>query len=416
MADLIDQTITEPNPSPTPSNNRILHLDIFRGFAILGIFMVNILVMNTSFLYRNDWIVENASSINDAAYWFLEMFFFSKFFPIFSFLFGIGVALQIRSLKAKKMDSTLFLFRRFTALFIFGMAHLLFIWSGDILHLYAMFGFVLMLMYRANTTVILLSAILLFFFPYFDDIYQYIIDFFSADPQSELMRMYRNDIAYIKTNGSYSSDVSLRISEYAFFLNVVISFIIPIALTMAILGLYIVKKGIIDRIESFVHKIRIPFLIVFVVIVSYRFIFRYWILEHFNIEYGSLLSFFLWTIYCVSEIMLSFAYLIIIVYLLKTKFWKKLLSPLKYVGRMAFTNYIMQSVIGYLIMQTFGYYESFSPSQCILIVLIVFACQIPLSWFWLKYFKFGPLEWLWRCISYWKILPIKKGKLKFLNR
>ena len=132
--------------------------------------MVNILVMNVSFIYRADWIIENASWINEKAYWLLEMFFFSKFFPIFSFLFGIGVALQIRSLTARKANSTFFLLRRFLALFVFGIAHILLLWSGDILHLYALFGFVLMLMYRAPAIVIFLSAIALFIFPYFDDL------------------------------------------------------------------------------------------------------------------------------------------------------------------------------------------------------------------------------------------------------
>lgn len=413
MSELIDQSNLQSLPKPTQSANRILHLDIFRGFAILGIFMVNILVMNVSFVYRGDWLIENASRMNEAAYWFLEMFFFSKFFPIFSFLFGIGVALQIRSLKTKNANSTLFLFRRFSALFVFGIAHILFIWSGDILHLYAAFGFVLMLMYRTPPIVILLTAIAVFIFPYFDDIYQFVLNDIKANPASELTRKTREEIVNLKINGSYESGMGLRISEYGFMMEFVISVIIPIALTMTLLGLYTVKKGIIDRIDAYVSKIVVPFVILLVAFLAYRFTFLYWMLPSGKIEFGSMLSFALWSLYFVSEIMLSFSYLIIIVYLLRSGFGKKLLSPLKYVGRMAFTNYIFQSVVGYLIMRTFGYYESFSPSECILLVLIIFTFQIPLSWLWLKYFQFGPLEWLWRCISYWKVLPIRKTLAKY---
>lgn len=408
MAEPINHSNHKSHSKPTDSSNRILHLDIFRGFAILGIFMVNILVMNVSFVYRGDWLIENASWINDKAYWFLEMFFFSKFFPIFSFLFGIGVALQIRSLKAKKTRSTLFLIRRFTALFIFGLLHILFIWSGDILHLYALFGFVLMLLYRASPKVILISAIALFIFPYFDEMYLYLLDYFSVNPAAGLTEMTRKDIVDLKLNGSFFSGIGLRISEYGFMLNFVVSIIIPVALTMSILGLYVVKKGIIDRIEAYVTKILVPFIVLLIILLAYRFTFQYWLLPTGKIQFGTLLSFGLWTLYFVSEIMLSFSYLIIIVFLLRSNFGKKLLSPLQYVGRMAFTNYILQSVIGYLMMRAFGYYESFSPSECILIVVIVFACQIPLSWYWLKHFQFGPLEWIWRCISYWKPLPIRR--------
>ena len=413
MAELIDQFTSKLSTSPTSANNRIIHLDVFRGFAILGIFMVNILVMNVSFVYRGEWLVENVSWINDLAYWCLDLFFFSKFFPIFSFLFGIGVALQIRSLRAKNANSTLFLIRRFSALFLFGVAHVLFIWSGDILHLYAAFGFVLMFMYRAHTTLILLAAIAIFFFPYFDEIYHSILDYFAVNPSTELAEMERREIFGLKLYGSYSSGIELRISEYGFILPFVVSFIIPIALPMTLLGLYVVKKGIIDRIDAFVHKVRFKFLTIMIIAIATRFIIIYWVVPTFNPEIGSNFSFWLMTAYIVCETMISFAYLWIIVYLLRSNFGKKLLSPLQYVGRMAFTNYILQSVIGYLIMRTFGYYESFSPAECILIVLVVFACQIPLSWYWLKHFKFGPLEWLWRCISYWKILPIKKVETKF---
>lgn len=409
MAENLDSTTNSETLNPTSSNNRILHLDIFRGFAILGIFMVNILVMNVSFVYRGAWLMETSSTINDAAYWFLEMFFFSKFFPIFSFLFGIGVALQIRSLKMKPINSSIFLTRRFLALLVFGVSHILFIWSGDILHLYALFGFVLILMYRTPPIVILLSAFVLVFFPYFDDMYVYITKFFEFDPEAGLIEYSRTQIADLKTSGSYVSGMELRIAEYGFMSTFVISIIVPFALAMTLLGLYTVKKGIIDRIDAFVTKIVGPFLLIFILILSFRFVYRYWMIEHLDIEYGSLLSFFLWTLYYVSEIFIAFFYLIVIVFVLRTKVGLKLLSPLQYVGRMAFTNYILQSIIGYLIMRTFGYYESFTPSNCMIIVLTVYACQIPLSWLWLKYFKFGPLEWVWRCISYWKILPIKKA-------
>ncbi len=409
MSDILDQSISETSIQPTANSGRILQLDIFRGFAIFGIFMVNILVMNVSFVYRGEWLAETASTFNNIIDWCLQFFFFSKFFPIFSFLFGIGVALQIRSLKSKRIPSSAFLIRRFTALLVFGMCHILFIWSGDILHLYALFGFLLIFMYRMPPVVIFLSAIVLVFFPFFDDLYEYIIHYFDVNPSGNMNQMTRDHIHTLKVNGSYASGIQLRLDEYGYMLPFVVSIMIPFALAMTLLGLYAVKSGIIDRIQAFAKKIIVPFLISFVLIITYRFLFQYWILEAFDIGFGSILSFFLWTLYFVSEVMISFLYLLLIVFALQTKVGFKLLSPLQYVGRMAFTNYILQSVIGYLIMRTFGYFESFDLLGCVLIVIAVYSVQIPLSWYWLKYFKFGPLEWLWRCISYWKVLPIRKS-------
>ena len=126
------------------------------------------------------------------------------------------------------------------------------------------------------------------------------------------------------------------------------------------------------------------------------------------VEHGSIISFILMSIYYLSDISLSLLYLWLIAYLLRRNTFSKLISPLRYVGRMAFTNYILQSVVGYIIMRSFNFYHSFSVVDCILIVMITFSFQIVLSKLWLKYYRFGPLEWLWRCISYWKILPIRK--------
>jgi uncharacterized membrane protein YeiB len=86
---------------------------------------------------------------------------------------------------------------------------------------------------------------------------------------------------------------------------------------------------------------------------------------------------------------------------------KKILFTFSFAGKMAFTNYILQSIIGYFLMRSISLYETLTPTTAILITIIVFIAQVFLSKFWLSRFKLGPLEWLWRCISYGKILPIK---------
>ena len=86
-----------------------------------------------------------------------------------------------------------------------------------------------------------------------------------------------------------------------------------------------------------------------------------------------------------------------------------LISKLQFVGRMALSNYILQSILGYLVMRTFNGYEYFSAFGCIILVLSIYSFQIIISQLWLTKFQFGPLEWAWRCISYVKILPIRKS-------
>jgi len=88
--------------------------------------------------------------------------------------------------------------------------------------------------------------------------------------------------------------------------------------------------------------------------------------------------------------------------------WKKILSPLKYVGRMALSNYILQNIIGIILFTSLGFshYETLSLSKTLVIAFLVFIFQDVLSKIWLTYFKFGPLEWLWKCLTYGELLPI----------
>lgn len=393
---------------PVQSSNRIQQLDVFRGFAILGIFMVNILVMNCGFTFRLDWETEQIALGQGKALFFLETFFYSKFFPIFSFLFGLGVALQFRKMNSTGSFSYTFFIRRFGALLAFGIAHILFVWSGDILNLYALIGFILLLFVNRSAKFVLWLAILIFIFPYNRQIFEHIISWFQFDFAAPLNEIARPEVIELKRNGSYWSGVLLRIKEYKFAMELLYAGIGQTALSMALFGLYLVKKGVVDHLSEFVNKIQWKFLVIAGSLIIFRLILLYVIWPSFEIERGTFLSISLYTFFILGEISMALFYLFILAKLLQNKFWNTLISPLQYVGKMAFTNYILQSVVGHLMMRYFGGYEMFSPTQLILIVLAVFAFQIVLSKIWLTKFKYGPLEWLWRMISYQKILPLKK--------
>ena len=395
--------------NPTPKSDRINELDIFRGFAILGIFMVNILIMNVSFAYRGEWEAEQTEWLQRGSFFVLETIFYSKFFTIFSFLFGAGVALQIQHAKQKGNYSNTFFLRRFGTLFLFGIMHILFIWSGDILHLYGMLGLLLLLFFRGSPKVLLWSAAVVFFFPFYTLIFEQIVEWLSFDYSVPLASLSRKDIFELKHHGSYLSGIILRLKEYAFAMGLIYSGITPVALTMMLLGGYVVKTGWLENIYNRLIKIRPYLLGALVILLIYRFILLYWISPSFEIPFGSTLSITLVIFFQLSDIVISFTLLWLIGYLWNKGIFKQLLLPLKYVGRMALSNYISQSVIGYMIMRTFNGYEYFSAFGCILLVLGVYSIQIILSKLWLTKFMFGPLEWLWRCISYMKLLPIKKS-------
>jgi len=394
--------------TPTQNTDRIQQLDIFRGFAIFGIFMVNILVMNISFVYRGDWLTTQVGWVQDIPRVILEEFFYGKFFTIFSFLFGVGVALQIGKAKKSGRFSNAFFIWRFGSLFVFGLAHILFIWSGDILHIYGALGFLLLFLFRLKANAMAIVALLIFLFPYYFETFKLIVnDLMGYDHMAPLAAYSRQELVDLKHNGSFISGILLRLKEYSFLMQYVYSSMIPAALAMMLLGGFCYKKGILNDINAWVKKARIIMPIGFILFLAYRILILYYIKPNYEIEPGSNLAKFLMTIYYSADLVISLSYLWFLALLLQYNFWKKIFSPIAFVGRMALTNYIMQSALGYLIMRTFNGYDSFSIAQCVLIVMVIYTVQIPLSKFWLSRFKLGPLEWFWRCISYGKLLPIK---------
>ena len=393
--------------TPTSKAARIQELDLFRGFAIFGIFMVNILVMNMSFAYRGEWEAEQTGWLNQISFFILENLFYSKFFAMFSFLFGMGVALQMKIAQSKGQFSNAFFLRRFGSLFLFGVAHILFLWSGDILHLYGMLGVILLVLFRGPPKFLLIAALVVFIFPLYPVIFETVLARWGVDPMASLNALSREEILELKHHGSYWSGIILRLKEYAFASNLIYAGIAPIALTMMLLGGYFVKAEWLENLSERLNKAAPALWIAFILLTLYRLTLIYWVVPNFEIDHGSALSIFLIMLFQVSDISITFMFLWILGTLWNKGIAKKLLSPLRYVGRMAFTNYILQSLLGYWIMRTLNGYEYFSAYQCILLVVAIYTIQIFLSKEWLSRFKFGPLEWLWRCISYRKLLPIR---------
>ena len=394
--------------SPISGSERIQELDIFRGFAIFGIFMVNILVMNISFLYRGDWEAEQVGWFQDITKFILEEFFYGKFFTIFSFLFGVGVALQISKAKQSGTFSRTFFIRRFFSLFVSGVAHILFIWSGDILHIYGALGFLLLGFFRLKAKWLGWTAAIIFLFPFYFQLFEWVvIQQFGFDHMAPLAEFSREQLAELKHHGTYLSGIPLRLKEYAFVMGYVYAAMIPAAFAMMLIGGAFVKKGVLKNIGFWVIRGKVIVPVTFFLFLTYRLVLSYYVRPNFEIEQGTALSTFLMTVYYAADLIISLCYIWFLAFLLRYHFWQKALSPLAYVGRTALSNYILQSILGYSIMRTFNGYDSLRFSQCVLFVIAIFAVQIVLSKWWLTLFKYGPLEWIWRCISYWKILPIR---------
>jgi len=397
------------NEQPTQVNNRIDLLDVYRGFAILGIFVVNITIMNSTFLNQDEFAKQWTSTIDQITERVLQLFFYTKFFPIFSLLFGLGISMQALKLLEKNKLSSSFFTRRMFFLFIFGALHILLLWSGDVLNIYALLGLLtIIFLKKSNKLILILSAIILFF-PFYDQVFEYVFQLLNFQPETYLSNYTGETVNQIIKNGTYQQGVKLRLLEYLANIPVLFVYLGPIALSMFLLGLYLGKNKIYESLESFIKQIKIPLLLITIITNIYRilFLFVFIKLEIFKIE---LVRTLLIKLMVISDVIMGLFYLWLIGWLWYNTKWIKILSPLKYAGRMALTNYIMQSFIGVILFTSIGFklYETLSPSQTLGTAILVFVFQVIVSKFWLTYFKFGPLEWIWRCLTYKRLIPIKK--------
>jgi uncharacterized protein len=384
---------------------RIELLDIFRGFAVYGIFVVNIEAMNCTWANQGGFYDQFTSFFEKAVMHSHHLFFYSKFFPIFSLLFGIGLTLQVMKIKDK--SSVGFFFRRMGALFLFGILHIVFLWGGDILHLYAVLGIAtLFFIDRSNKLLIGLSLLFLLF-PFYDQLSSWIFEVLSFNPEMFIQKYKPEEISALIKTGSYWKGAIFRLEEYVSLIPMVGFYILPMVFAMFLLGMVLCKKGVVFDLVGFANKVKVPAIAIGLITNVYRLTFIF-ILVGTDVykEYREVFI----KIMMVSDMAMSLFYLWLIAWIFQFVFWQKLLSPLKYAGKMALTNYIMHSVFNILIFSSVGLqlYQFFSPAGTLLLATAIFAFQVIFSKIWLSYFYFGPLEWVWRCITYWKILPIKR--------
>lgn len=394
---------------PTQSTNRIDLLDVYRGFAILGIFVVNIVIMHSTFVNQDEFAKQWTSNIDKITEWVLQFFFYTKFFPIFSLLFGLGISMQALKMFEKKTLSFSFFLRRMFILFLIGVFHILFLWSGDVLNIYAILGLLTTFLIKRSNRLILGLSIIILFFPFYDTILEFLFNLIGFQPGIYLNDQTGESINQIIKYGSYLEGLELRALEYLSNIPLLFGYLGPIALSMFLLGLYLGKNKIYESLELFIDKIKKPMILITVLTNIYRILFIF-VLTDLEVYKNETMRTTFIEFMVLSDVAMGLFYLWLIGWIWYKLNWKKLLSPLKYVGRMALTNYILQSCIGLILFSSVGFqlYETLAPSQTFGIAIIVFLFQIILSRIWLSYFKFGPLEWVWRCLTYKKLLRIKR--------
>lgn len=406
---------------PTARSERIDVIDILRGLAIFGILIVNI------HYFAHPWaapaLSADAGVMDHALHWVVQMFFTTKFFSLFSFLFGLGMALQMRRAEAKGVRFGPLYLRRLGILAVFGLAHATLLWVGDILLVYAVLGVLLFLFWRKAKprtlliwAVVLTGGLLVVYGLSLGAIsfgratpegavqIQAIVAEQVAAQQAEVSRDYA-----VYGSGTFAEVTAERARDYLTITGSSNLWIAPSIMTMFLLGLYAGKR----RLFADLHA-HLPFFrrVLFVTLPVGLALNLYWTLSGFEMATGSATLepgfFFGMMALAVGGPALCLS-LVSGVVLLSQR--TNALSPFAAVGRMALTNYLTHSIVFTTLFYGYGFglmNVDLSFSALIAMVIGVYALQIPFSLWWMKHFRFGPFEWLWRSLTYMRPQPLRR--------
>lgn len=401
------------NPSPLPLNERLVVLDIIRGIALLGIFLVNIPAFAYPiFIFQMYDIPYEYKGIDAYIDLFLLLFVQGKFFTIFSFLFGLGCGIFLRRAEEKHYFAAALWSRRMASLLLIGLFHLVFFWYGDILHVYAIGGFLLLFFYNQKTKTILLWAIGLLCFFYLLACMQF---FITAHVLQEAQLEYKvlHEHALVQYLSTYRQADYLSWLFYRLNIEVVpmllnLPFSIFPVFSMFLFGLYTAKKELVHSIEqnrSFFKKIQLitgaaGFTLTIILAILKLEILKYGLYQQSAIHLFTSLS----------GIFLCFFYLTTLLLFLQFSPYASMLGLFKYSGTMALTTYLSQTLICLWMVRDFGLYGTLTLTESTIICLIIYTLQLFFNKWWLYYFYYGPCEWLWRSFTYRSFPPFRRNR------
>ena len=400
---------------PVTAKQRYIILDALRGFALLGIAIANFPEFSLwTFLSEADAAAMPTASVDRVVHWAEYLLVDGKFYTLFSLLFGIGFSIIIGNAAKRGANGFGIFYRRMTLLLVIGLLHLFFLWSGDILALYALMGMLLPLFRNCSNKTLLRWAAVLLVLP------------IGVDAVVELWRLQPASWFYDKM-WYYCGVYGITEERYAYWLQEqttyagMFQFLVQGAyermtefidgnryfkvLGLFVLGFYIGRNRLYTRLEEIRLLLRKVLIAGFVVGLSLSFVYAHSCMLHH--PWGLTIHTALYTF---SVFPLAFGYVaaIVLAYLKwgETSLTCFFAAP----GRMALSCYIGQTLIGILLFYGvgFGFGAHIGLMWVLFITLAVYLIEVLLAHLWLRFFQFGPLEWIWRMLTYGRSLKLRK--------
>ncbi|NDY94323.1 DUF418 domain-containing protein [Wenzhouxiangella limi] len=400
-----------------PVKHRLEHLDVLRGFALFGILLVNFQWFTRPLQAIVLGAEPELQGFGLAVDWLIRALAEGKFYPLFSMLFGAGFALMAERAESRRAPFWGRYLRRLLILLVFGTAHLVLIWSGDILLVYALTGFVMVALFRHTPArrlwkwalafialpmlLMWLAALSIWATQGDPELYTSIVADFQADARH--LQESVAEAAAIHASGSWVDNVGQRLDDGRFMLANFVFWIPPI------LGYFLLGRWLIVT-----RRLLQPD--------QHRLFFRRWrsrgllfglplaiagaaIMHGANATVPTLSVAAGMTLTAIGALLLALAYLSLVV-LGSARL--RFLAP---AGQMALTNYLCQSLVWTWVFygHGLGFWNEIPRVLHPLLALAFFAAQVALSRVWLQRFHFGPAEWLWRSLTYGQRQPMRRS-------
>lgn len=453
----------EQSLAPLTENARIDVMDILRGFALIGIAFMNIEWFNRSGTDLRTFDV-SLTGLDHATGWLVRAFVEGKFYKLFALLFGMGFAVML--VRARELDRPFgaWFVRRMLVLMLIGYAHATLLWDGDILHDYAFAGLVFLgwiylfetrWLRRFNTPATFLKIGVIWLLLPFVVVTFAGVGFGTGSNHADITQQWQRDVEIaaaveqrlaepeaepeersaeelkdievedwvneerrwirkseeqvaIMSGDSYLDAVRYRISQLPQDARNMIFFTFILLIPIFLVGYWFIASGVLKHHREH-RQLFVSLAIIGLVFGTMLSVGGLLIMQHPIWEISNSISGVAFWTFSLGQSVLAAGYLGLIVILAGQPTCHRVLKWLAPFGRMALTNYILQTVI--LVLLFYGYagglYGELSRAPQMLVVVAIVAFQIVLSAWWLKRFRFGPLEWLWRSATYMSWQPLR---------
>jgi uncharacterized protein len=396
--------------APVTPGERIATLDAIRGFALLGIFIMNMPLFNSSFFAGADgtrpwpqWWDRSAEIVRDVV-------FSGKFNSMFSMLFAIGFTIQLERLFQREPERAVGVYaRRIFWLLVFGILHACIFWTGDILHMYALLGFLLLVLRKLPDRIIVLLIAACLSYPAIIGVIRLMI--MSPQDVEELagvMRQWQAADNAVYGHGTFLEIVRHNAQAMVLYYTHpqmrwnLLGGYMQIVTTM-LLGLLLGRHRFFQNITTHLPLVRRVQWWALGGGLACGIVFGTWDATVLDPMKPTVWRIIAGMSYVLCRVGIMIFYVTVIIRAMQSDTWRRRLAPLTLAGRMPLTNYLMQTLIGTFLFYHWGLglWGTVGPAlDLVLAVAIFFIVQVPLTQLWLANFQIGPLEYLWRVLTY----------------